>query len=90
MVVEDAVSAARIARQSDAMPCLGSYLPPNKMRALRLLGYDNLTMWLDEDKLKESRSIADKAKWLGFKTRVVYTPLDPKEYTDEQIKEILK
>lgn len=83
-VVEDAVSAAKIARQSDAMPCLGSHLPVKKIMRLRPF-YEVLNIWLDSDKYKESVEIADKAKWLGFKTRVIYTELDPKEYDDTAI-----
>lgn len=89
VVVEDAVSAAKIARQSDAIPCLGSYMSKSKLNALRLLGYEQMVVWLDENKLKESREIAEQAKWIGFTTKVVYTPLDPKEYSDEEIRENL-
>lgn len=89
VVVEDVVSAARIARRSDAMPLLGSYLPKNKIKALRTLNYDSMIVWLDSDKLKEAREIADMAKWIGFKTKVVYTPLDPKEYKDDEINNYL-
>jgi hypothetical protein len=67
------------------MPCLGSHLRLNKINALRLLGYEHLVMWLDEDKFKEACLIADRAKLLGFTTDVVYTELDPKEYTDDEI-----
>lgn len=84
VVVEDAVSAARISRQCDAMPCLGSYLPAKKISRLRPF-YEFLIAWLDEDKLKEAREIAQMAKWIGLSTKVVYTKLDPKEYSDEQI-----
>jgi hypothetical protein len=90
VIVEDAVSAAKIARQCDAMPCLGSYLPKNKQNALRLLGYEELVVWLDADKLKEAREIADQAKWLGFKTKVVYTERDPKEYDNSEIQKLLR
>jgi hypothetical protein len=89
VVVEDAVSAAKIARQCDSMPCLGSYLPLSKMKALRLLNYATAVFWLDSDKLKESRQMAEQAKWLGFNTKVVYTELDPKEYDDKQIAEFV-
>lgn len=88
-IVEDAVSAAKIARQCDAMPCLGSYLPKRKQNALRLLGYEQLIVWLDADKLREARQIADQAKLLGFDTKVVYTELDPKEYSDTEIENAL-
>jgi hypothetical protein len=89
VVVEDAVSAARIARQSDAMPCLGSYLPVRKLTALKLLNYEHISVWLDSDKLKEAMEIATKAKWLGLSSKVIYTDLDPKEYKDDEIKKYL-
>jgi hypothetical protein len=85
VIVEDAVSAAKVGRQIDSMPCLGSHLSKKKLNALRLLGYEHLVVWLDEDKLKEAMMIADQAKWLGFTTQVVHTPLDPKEYDDGEI-----
>lgn len=84
VVVEDVLSAVRIARQSDAMPCLGSYLPAKKLMRLRAF-YETIVIWLDADKIKEAREIADMAKWIGFRTKVVYTDLDPKEYSDEEI-----
>ena len=89
VVVEDAVSAARIARQCDAMPCLGSYLPARKIMALRVLNYETLLVWLDADKLKEAREIETMAKWVGLSARTIYTELDPKEYTDKEIYETL-
>lgn len=84
VVVEDAVSAARIARQNDAMPCLGSYLPVKKMTRLKPF-YEFLVVWLDEDKLKEAREIAQMAKWIGMSSRVIYTEKDPKEYSNAEI-----
>jgi hypothetical protein len=89
VVVEDAVSAARIAPSCPSMPCLGSYLPSHKLMALKRLKFTKLITWLDSDKLKESREIAQRAKWLGFTTKVVYTELDPKCHTDEEIMRII-
>jgi hypothetical protein len=97
VVVEDVVSAARVARasataseglyarQSDAMPCLGSHLPVKKINALRPL-YSRLLVWLDHDKWREAVEIADKAKWLGMSAKALYTEKDPKEYSDDEIK----
>jgi hypothetical protein len=90
VVVEDALSASRIASSCPSMPCLGSYLPSHKLMALKRLKFNRLITWLDSDKLKESREIAQRAKWLGFDTRVVYTELDPKEYSNEEIKAYLQ
>lgn len=89
VVVEDAVSAAKISRQVDSMPCLGSHLSKRKMVALRTLGYEEMVFWLDADKLKESMKMADAARWLGMVTKVVTTTLDPKENSDTEIKTLL-
>jgi hypothetical protein len=89
VVVEDAVSAARIAHTSPSMPCLGSYLPSHKLMALKRLKFTRLITWLDSDKLKESREIAQRAKWLGFDTKVVYTEDDPKCHSNEEILRII-
>lgn len=88
VIVEDPVSAIRIAPQSDAMPLLGSHLGQARLNALAGL-YERLVFWLDSDKLKEARSMAERAKYMGRSTNVIYTDEDPKCYTDEQIKEIL-
>jgi hypothetical protein len=89
VIVEDAVSAAKIARQCDAMPCLGSYLPAKKLARLRPF-YEFLVIWLDADKLREAREMAYMAKWIGFSTKVVHTELDPKEYSNDEIAGYLK
>jgi hypothetical protein len=109
VVVEDAVSAARITAAGPlegpgatrgsgtcldaswwhAMPCLGSYLPLKKIVALKSLKYEQLLVWLDSDKLKEAREIEQRAKWIGLSARTIYTEKDPKEYTDDEIREIL-
>jgi hypothetical protein len=89
VVSEDAVSAARIAPSCPSMPCLGSYLPSHKLMALKRLKFTKLITWLDSDKLKESREIAQRAKWLGFDTKVVYTEEDPKCYSDTEIMRII-
>jgi hypothetical protein len=89
VITEDVVSAARIARQNDAMPCLGSSLPVKKIIALKRL-YSSLLVWLDSDKYREAREIADQAKWLGMSAKALYTKLDPKEYSDVEIKKFLE
>jgi hypothetical protein len=84
VITEDALSAIRIASQCDAMPALGTYVPVQKLIALRPL-YEFLIVWLDRDKFREANTIADNYKWLGRSARVIYSELDPKAYTDEQI-----
>jgi len=84
VIVEDPVSAIKIARQSDCMPLLGSSVQPHKINAVAGL-YSRLIVWLDEDKLAESMRIAQLARMLGMEVKVVHTKLDPKEYDDSEI-----
>lgn len=89
VITEDALSALRIASQCDAMPALGTNVPVHKIMALAR-SYERVTVWLDSDKWREARHIADNAKWLGLSADTIYSDLDPKCYTDEQITEFLK
>ena len=58
--------------------------------ALRGSGYTHLVVWLDSDKFREARNLADQAKLIGFDARAEFTTLDPKDLSDEEIKEKLK
>lgn len=84
VLVEDCISAIKVARQYDSMPLLGSNISYGKLADISRL-YPTVVFWLDADKLKESRALADRAKLLGINSRVVYTKLDPKEYSDVAI-----
>jgi hypothetical protein len=87
-LTEDVLSAIRVGRQVVGIPLLGTSIGNNRLAELKKQ-YGRLIVWLDADKWRESRAIADAAKQLGFSTKVVYTERDPKSYTDEQIKEFL-
>lgn len=92
VLVEDPVSAIRIAESggtSDALPLLGSHLATARLNAVARL-YTDLVFWLDSDKYKEAQAMADKARYMGLSTRVVWTELDPKCYTNKQLMEILQ
>jgi hypothetical protein len=93
VLVEDPVSAIRVACSGgtfDAMPLLGSHLATARLNAVAgLYGGGELIFWLDSDKLKESRSMCEKARYMGLSARVVHTTLDPKCYTNNEISEIL-
>ncbi len=51
--------------------------------------WDKLVVWLDSDKWREARQIADQAKLIGFNARAGFTKLDPKDLSNEEIKERL-
>lgn len=90
VITEDKLSAIKVARQADAIPALGTQFQRHKAARLAALGYQRVYVWLDKDKWREGRDIADHCKWLGLSATALLTPLDPKEYTDEQIKEYLQ
>lgn len=84
VLVEDCISAIKVARQCDAMPLLGSNISHQKLARLKHF-YDTAIFWLDADKYAEAQKLAQRAKLLGLSTKVVFTERDPKEYSDEQI-----
>lgn len=89
VITEDACSAIKVSRQCPAMPVLGVSLSKNKLLRIQRLGYTSLVVWLDRDKWKEAREIADMAKWLGLSATSILTDLDPKEYSNEEIERFL-
>ena len=86
--MEDCVSAIKVARQCDAMPVLGSHVSNSKLVGLSRL-YRTIMFWLDSDKLKESRNAAERARLIGVQASVIFTELDPKCYSNEEIKNAL-
>lgn len=86
VLTEDALSALKISPITAAMPLLGTHISKHKLMALKA-SYSSLIVWLDADKFKEAVTIAQQAKWIGFNARAIYSDLDPKEYSVEELKE---
>lgn len=90
VIVEDPLSALRIAPLCPSMPLLGSHLATRRLMAVAgLYKPRRITVWLDHDKLKEARGIIERFKMLGISARTIYTDLDPKCYTDTEIAAML-
>lgn len=89
VITEDALSAMRIASVCDAMPALGTNVPVHKIVSL-IGSYEFVTVWLDSDKWREAREIAEKCLWTGLSANTVFSELDPKCYTTQEIMEYLK
>jgi hypothetical protein len=89
-LTEDTLSAIKVARQVAAMPLLGVHIQVKKLIRLKQLGFETVIVWLDQDKWREARDISDLCKWAGVSSRAILTEKDPKEYSDEEIKEYLK
>jgi len=92
VLVEDCLSAIKVASIEalgrDAMPLLGSGIPLLKLTRLRSL-YDELTIFLDGDMYHHALRIAKQAQMIGFKTKVVYSELDPKEHDHNMLLQLL-
>lgn len=88
VLTEDAVSALKVSAVADAKPLLGTSIPREQIAAFKGV-YDRLVVWLDDDKWREGRAIADSAKLLGLSTRTLLTNQDPKLYDLETIKELV-
>lgn len=87
ILVEDIVSAIKIARQYPVSPLFGSHCDWRNLA--RLYKYTKqLTLWLDADKYKDAKKFSSRASLLGFDSRVIYTKQDPKELSDETIRQI--
>ena len=84
VLTEDALSAMKVSEVVHAMPLLGTSITASKLAQLAKK-YQTIIVWLDRDKWREAREIADKAKWMGLSAHSVFTPDDPKTYTTEKI-----
>jgi len=85
IIVEDIISAIKVGRQFTAIPMLGSI--PCKHTASHLEGFKNVFLWNDRDKAKESLKTArNLSEILGKTVRVIIKPLDPKEYSNFEIR----
>lgn len=87
VLVEDPVSAIKVSRRIDCMPCLTSTLHPTKINRLARL-YGAFVVWLDGNMLTNAQQVAQRFHFLGCEARVVYTKEDPKEQGDNTIEEL--
>lgn len=88
-VVEDIISAHKVAQCVPCLPLFGTALYPKALSALRALKRP-VALWLDSD---QAPLLAPKINrlqtFLDVPVRVVKTRKDPKEYSTEEISEIL-
>ena len=87
-IVEDCLSAIKIASVSDAMPVLGSSLSPIKLKRLAGL-YGAFLIWLDGNMFHKAQEIAQRLQFLGCKAKAVYTEKDPKCYESVKVLDFL-
>ncbi len=87
-VVEDCVSAIKLARHVDTMPALSSSIPKEKLARLRYL-YDTIIFWLDGNMYNNAVKLVKQAELLGFAAHAVYTVDDPKLVCRSEMAEII-
>jgi Zn ribbon nucleic-acid-binding protein len=84
VVVEDIVSAIKIARFTQAVPLWGSHMSRDWMAHIRGKA-EKVMVWLDSDKYHEAVELAVALGSLGCLARVIRTDKDPKELTEAEI-----
>ena len=88
IIVEDLLSAIKVGRQFAAVPLYGSNIPLKTITRLATQ-FKTMGVWLDMDKSRESlKSQLRASQVFGLgQVRSIFTEKDPKEYSDEEIRE---
>lgn len=90
VLVEDIVSAHKVAQLSPSIPLFGTMIPDIVIKELLRLKRP-VALWLDDDQYGIlSKKINRLQSLLGQSVRFIHTSKDPKAYSLEEIKEILK
>jgi hypothetical protein len=88
ILVEDFISAARIARSYCAIPLLRAHFPISLIFGL-LKHTDCIRVWLDFNKAKEALKLTQRARQWVPDCDTIITELDPKDYSDEEINQFV-
>jgi len=89
VLCEDILSAIRVSAYLPAMPLFGCAISKELLVELKKR-FTNIIVWLDADKLDNARKVGLNASLIGLSSQVLYTPKDPKNYTNEEIKNYLE
>lgn len=85
ILVEDIVSAIKVSKFCGAIPIFGSSISQQHMLRLKIL-VDRVWYWLDPDMRTKSVKLANLSRLLGLEANVIFSDKDPKEHTNEEIK----
>lgn len=87
VIVEDALSAARLYKFVSSFSILGVNLKDNQLSKLISLGYKRYFVWLDNDSLvvkNKARQIKNKLDLVG-NTKIVLKNKEPKQMSDDEL-----
>lgn len=85
-LVEDFVSAIKVARICPSLCLFGSEVSLTRMKRVSL-SFTHLILWLDYDKAAHSSKCVTKARPYFEKVSGIYTEKDPKAYSTEELKQ---
>lgn len=89
VIVEDILSSIKVGRVENSIALLGSYVPTSLTEICN--HFDTIILWLDRDKLKSSLKYCQTLQArTGKQVKIVMVDKDPKEYSNDEIKNILK
>jgi hypothetical protein len=90
VLVEDVVSAIKVSRHCGAMPLFGASISTDLMLWIAgLAAVQEVIIWLDSNKYNVAVEAAHKMGKLKL-TRVICTDLDPKQVSDDEIRELVE
>lgn len=89
VLVEDLISGMKVGHILPTMPLFGSNITSHRVAKLKQQGYNKIYIWLDYDKRDYATKAAQRAQMLGIDAQTVITKKDPKDYTIEEIRELL-
>jgi hypothetical protein len=92
ILVEDVVSAIKLSKCGVmACPIYGSFIGRQRFKRLRtiLKDTDRVYVWMDPDKRLEDLKEAKLGILCGLNVHPIFSDMDPKEHSYEEIKEIL-
>ena len=92
IITEDILSTIRTGRLQPSFSTLGTKMNPKlAVRALQR-GYDLFLIWYDGDEagIKGAKRAKKQLDLMGIRNKIIKTELDPKDYNNEEIREIIR
>lgn len=81
VLVEDPISAIKVSNAYRCLPLFGAHITKSRITRLHALGYRNIAIWLDYDKVQKAIDYRELCRQFFDKVAVVVTERDPKEYS---------
>jgi hypothetical protein len=90
IIVEDCASGIKLAKSGyTGIPCFGSKMSEGKLTQI-CNRFENVHWWLDDDMWKSAVSHSNRCKLLGVNSQVISTCYDPKTYSCDEVRDILR